>query len=198
MTTLGLAAPKSGFKGLPAIGTKLAHFAAVRGCGRSRNDVGIAPVAVAESPAGYGFVTMTNRLRRAWDGTLVRVSDDSTALARDTLRRARGLTACSPWSGAPGRELTIAKVQSNIVTRRYARHGTVRSIVLFCRPRAVIKPLCDAGCSPVKVFAETDGSTTLARDTLRRARGLVACPPWLEARGLGACSPWLEARGLGA
>jgi hypothetical protein len=155
----------------------------VRGCGRPRNDVGIAPVAVAESPAGYGFAAMTNRLRRAWDGTLVRVSDGSTALARDTLRRARGLTACAPRPGAPGRELTIAKVQSNIVKRRYARHGTVRSIVLFCRPRAVIKPLCDAGCAPVKVFAGTDVSSALARDTLRRARGLTACSPRPGERG---------------
>ena len=70
----GLAAPKSCFKGSKPIGTKLAHFGAATGCARSSSDAGFAPVAVAESPAKYGFAVMTNRLRRAWDGTLARRS----------------------------------------------------------------------------------------------------------------------------
>jgi hypothetical protein len=59
----GLAAPKSCFKGSKPIGTKLAHFGAATGCARSSSDAGFAPVAVAESPAKYGFAAMTNIVR---------------------------------------------------------------------------------------------------------------------------------------
>jgi hypothetical protein len=59
----GLAAPKSGFKGSGPIGTKLAHFAARSRLARRCGDVRDPPVAVAESPAGYGFAVMTNIVR---------------------------------------------------------------------------------------------------------------------------------------
>jgi hypothetical protein len=80
----GLTAPKSDFKGLKAIGTKLAHFAVRRKLARRCGDVRDPPVAVAESPAGYGFAAMTNIVRRAWDGTLGRARDRSPTLPSNT------------------------------------------------------------------------------------------------------------------